>query len=274
LSSRPRPAALFTDSAGEPVVRESFCAFLDVLGFRQRIETVRAVPSDLLTLLKAYLASTTLPESTLRTTADDIGQWRVIAFSDSVVLGHPLWTADGEAEFGSVQAELKGYQLALALRGLFVRGAVTVGSLFMNERLAFGPALVDAYDLERSKAQYPRVIFGPDMVKILKGHLKFYGDAQTAPHNEDLLVDADGEVFLNYLDEIVTDEGVPDECALQIHKNEVEKGLEKHQADLRISEKYRWLAAYHDYFVFLLGGRSSFRIDSARLTHRFTRFVP
>lgn len=48
--------------------------------------------------------------------------------------------------------------LDLACLGIFIRGGVSIGLAHHDEFNAFGPAMVDAYELELKMAKYPRII--------------------------------------------------------------------------------------------------------------------
>lgn len=52
--------------------------------------------------------------------------------------------------------------------GILVRGGVTYGKLIHNENILFGPAMVEAYDLENKMAVYPRVIFSHKIVELFQ----------------------------------------------------------------------------------------------------------
>ncbi|MBL6853692.1 MAG: hypothetical protein ISS15_09365 [Alphaproteobacteria bacterium] len=52
--------------------------------------------------------------------------------------------------------------------GCAVRGGIAVGDLFHEGRVVFGPALVEAYELESNFAHEPRVLLSPEAAKLLK----------------------------------------------------------------------------------------------------------
>jgi len=54
--------------------------------------------------------------------------------------------------------DLAYIQARLAEDGTLIRGATTIGDIYVNDRLIFGPALIRAYELERGVASYPRII--------------------------------------------------------------------------------------------------------------------
>jgi hypothetical protein len=45
--------------------------------------------------------------------------------------------------------------------GILLRGAICVGDLFIGDHATFGPALIDAYDLESNVAVFPRIAIRP-----------------------------------------------------------------------------------------------------------------
>ena len=77
--------------------------------------------------------------------------------------------------------------------GLFVRGAITIGSFVINSTFVYGEALVNAYRLENLSAIYPRIIIDQRLINFF----------QDLPENEQFLVknicdtDFDGERFLS-----------------------------------------------------------------------------
>jgi len=267
--------SLFRDSDGEPLVRRSFCAFLDVLGFRQHVKEAQIAPGGIQAMLNTYLSAVSPPTDQLLETAAAVAAWQVVAFSDSVVLGYPLQTPDAEPEFGALEDELLRYQLVLALSGFFVRGGLAIGELFMDERLAFGPALIDAYELQDTIANTPRIVLSLEMATLLRKHLGFYAFPSAAPHNQVLLVDSDERVFLNYLSATIT-EGEVDVDALARHRSVVEKGLKRYQSSPRIWSKYQWVGSYHNYFIRAQCpgiARTGLVIPDSTMNRRFSRFA-
>ena len=63
--------------------------------------------------------------------------------------------------------------------GFAVRGGVSCGEVFHEDQLIFGPALIDAYQIELKRAKYPRVLIddkaisatGLKSTSIIKDHL-------------------------------------------------------------------------------------------------------
>jgi hypothetical protein len=65
-------------------------------------------------------------------------------------------------------------QISLIQRGISVRGAISSGKLFHNEAIVFGPALVEAVELEKL-AMYPRVILSREILTM--GMVDYHGNA-------------------------------------------------------------------------------------------------
>nr|WP_317187917.1 hypothetical protein [Acinetobacter gerneri] len=41
---------------------------------------------------------------------------------------------------------------------ILLRGALTIGEIYHDENMVFGPAMVEAYELESKVAEFPRII--------------------------------------------------------------------------------------------------------------------
>jgi hypothetical protein len=55
--------------------------------------------------------------------------------------------------------QLLGRLAAAALKiGFLIRGGVTIGNLYHAQGIVFGPAMVEAYELESRTAVYPRIV--------------------------------------------------------------------------------------------------------------------
>ena len=240
----------YFDAKSNPVIRKSLCVYMDVLGFSEEtMDSFRTgtAPKYFDTFYKVHA------EQIKEMTESDLPKWWSIkVFTDNIVLGFPIWSGDGEAEFGSTVFTASQYQWQMAKAGFFVRGAMTIGHLFMDDNIAFGPAIIEAHDLEQTRARDPRIVFSDVVRKMIKTHIAFYADPFDSPHNREVLEDADGVLFLNYLDEanMELENGVAlDWDGLAAHKEHIERNLSKYRKNPRIWAKHLWLASYHDWFV-------------------------
>lgn len=88
---------------------------------------------------------------------------RALAFSDNLVRSSPAdW-----AGMVSVAYSIIILAIRLLVRGIFVRGGITIGNLCHEESLVFGPALMEAYRMEQELARYPRVVLSPPALALM-----------------------------------------------------------------------------------------------------------
>jgi hypothetical protein len=131
-------------------------------------------------------------------------------------------------------------------KGFLYRGAIVCGKVYHTERKIFGPALINAYEMEKSKAIFPRIIIDESILGIEKCNYPGFHNPDSEYSNlmELILKDFDGKYFINYINKLYTgvNIGIKGE---QEHLmwlcdiiNELEKKLDK---DDSIKCKYLWL---------------------------------
>lgn len=109
-------------------------------------------------------------------------------FSDNIVLAIPL---DSDHDIDGITCLLKFVAIfqhyAAIQSNWLIRGGITIGELFIDDLLVWGPGLVRAYKLEDSIAIFPRIVIDRNVLEIIgTNHLFFYRDI-------------DGQFFLNFL---------------------------------------------------------------------------
>jgi hypothetical protein len=233
---------------GLPVHRDSYCAFLDVLGFSDRIrKSYKNKTKD--QLLQQFHA---IFKRQIKQLESDVGESLLYfkSFSDNVLLAHPRFSDDMESEFSFILWSIREYQFAMASQGFFIRGGLSVGSLFVDDNSVYGKALIDAYELESKIAINPIVVMCENTMKLVDQHIGCYS-GDSAPQVRDVLVNSDGRYFINYLSECIleTDEGEEvDHQSIKNHKEQIELALANYVDRPEISAKFSWLATYHNYF--------------------------
>jgi hypothetical protein len=128
----------------------SAVAFLDGLGTKVAARQPERAQELLVALVEA--TEGTMPGLRLEESLEHI---HCQVFSDSLCLSVPDPGASGLQALTLSAARVQG---AFALRGVFLRGAITLGDHYQSGTVSFGAALVDAYELERDIAKQPRVI--------------------------------------------------------------------------------------------------------------------
>jgi hypothetical protein len=127
---------------------DRYCAYLDILGFRELVNGLSANLENVMSL-RRVLQKVHAPMG-----GGVLLTIRSQSISDAVALSTDLTMC-------ALQNLLDGISyltLDLLLEGYFVRGAVVRGPLYHDDRMVFGQALVDAFHYESEIARYPRVI--------------------------------------------------------------------------------------------------------------------
>ncbi|MFC3651301.1 hypothetical protein ACFONN_07085 [Dyella humi] len=230
-----------------PVHKTSYCAFLDVLGFSERISASfkDGCGDELLQKFHAILQNRI--DSLKNDSNESLLYFK--SFTDNVILAHPRFSDDMESEFGFILWSLSEYQFEMAKHGFFIRGGLSVGDLFVDENSVYGPALIEAYSLESKIAVNPVVVLSDDAMGLVLHHCGYYA-GNSSPQEKDVLVGSDGRFFINYLMESIDDSDFPvvNWDDLFVHKSQIELALKEYQSSPSVFAKYAWLAAYHNYF--------------------------
>ena len=255
----------FVGERGEP--RLAMCAvlFIDLLGVRE----MNASPDVDDHLVRLERAVTGMYRNFLR--ADS--PWPAAFFSDTLVLASPVDDEDAEeSAIGGLVIQAAWLQLNLIAQGFFARGALSLGAFHIREGLLFGPALVEAYELESQVAVHPRVVLGQTAVASQREALHFYASAAESPQNALLLRDRDDQVFINYLG-LLFDEPEDPRPALALHRDAIRAALAQHRGDKRRWEKYRWVGEYHNHVVSERLQEPEFLVEPGDLTWGFEPFA-
>lgn len=244
----------YIGSNGTPELRRSVVAFIDILGYTDLVKSAktRKENQDILDRLHKALKRSrehvdpNQSEDTLLKLSDkDFSAFR--AFTDNIVIGQPIHS-DGEIELGSVFHDLSYFQMLMTMEGFFVRGAIAIGDLYMDDIAVFGEGLIEAYEAETTLARDPRIVLAPSAQAAVNRHLEYYGRGSHAPQNRDLLRDSDGQYFINYLDTLIPENDYFFEKELSSHKARIEEKLALLRSRPPIWTKYLWAANYHNYW--------------------------
>lgn len=223
--------------------------WLDLLGFTQRTRAAaRQGEVAELQLVREYHQVMRPALEALQYAFEDTDfRWRTL--TDNVVLSVPLLALHPEVTIGHIVMEAAQMQFRLARQGWFLRGGITIGPLYVDDRIIVGSGLLDAYEMETA-AVHSRLIAGPELVAHTLHHLTFYGDPFDSPVNQIFAVDANADVFVNYLYAPAYLD-YPLDATLRMlmeHRQQVELALQVTANSRRVNRKFRWSAAYHNWF--------------------------
>ena len=161
--------------------------------------------------------------------------------------------SDAEAVLHELE-DLTYIQGELSADNILLRGGVAAGLAYSDHSGVFGPALIDAFTLERKCAQYPRIVLHPDLLTRHATSGK-RGREVYAKDGLPLTLSADdGFHFIDYLGNFpreVHSDPSPDreEIARSYmvpRKQHVEATIAKADVLSTVRTKYVWLAHYHN----------------------------
>ncbi len=247
------------DVLGAPTLIDSFLVYIDALGTGAALNgPLDAVEVRFQSFRKAWAEARRIAG------LEDSSSVATSIFSDLVVAALPILD-DGEAEWGSLVSTAGLFQFFLSIEGVFVRGSLVRGHAWVDDAIVYGPALADAYRVERTDAVYPRIVVASAVQEQLRTYIPYYGDnVRNTPMNNEVLVDGAGVVFLDYLQTVFVSENSEQQVdALSRHRQAVISGLLDTRFDPRAQDKMFWSARYHNYFVSThLPGREDLLIEA------------
>jgi hypothetical protein len=180
---------------------KSVVTFLDILGFQSTVKSQSAGEVHrILTALRSHAK----PEDK---SAQQF-EMHFVTFSDCTIRTTPLEGKSNKAyPLGLLYHELLELvhaQYRLLCDGYFMRGGITVGDIFVDDRTIFGPAMNSAYKLESEFAKYPRIVLDPTLLQEFEREPLLRNHKHDIPTEKKYLrdlvkQDADGLYFLDYL---------------------------------------------------------------------------
>ncbi len=250
----------YVDSDGNATIRECSVAFMDLLGFSSMVLEAHKAGNSL-EVYRKLKASQEEAMIWIGTSPDDYDElkkdpWQIRTFSDCIVVADPLSgilgdprSGEGESEICGMINDIAAFQLMLTNDGYFLRGCMTVGEFLMDDEFIFGEALIRTYEGESKMAVNPRILIINPAIDHLRHHLGYYSPPSFSAVYKDILQDADGSLFISYLNAIYLGE-YPFYDMVEKHRDVVHEKLTIHRndADLKIFKKYEWVAQYHNFF--------------------------
>ena len=251
-----RSANPFLTRSGRPLFVRCAVLFIDLIGVREMNMSPYAAGN----LIALHNAVSIMH----RDFFGEASHYRSAFFSDTLVLAAPVdRDTDDTTEVGDLMWQALWLQTNLLAEGFFVRGGLSLGSLHVSDHVLFGPALVEAYDLESRAAVHPRIVLSRAAAETQRG----------AAGGSMLLRDDDGQTFIDYLGAVVEEPDDPT-AMLRFHRDTVVDRLHHSRASKRRWAKYRWLAEYHNAVVRRRIPRAGeLLVATPAMTWQFTSFA-
>lgn len=220
-------------------------AFLDILGWKSAILSNKCERGNVVKALGMTLAQ-------LQGVAKHFNSLNDLLLDEQTWAGNPVITQFSDSLVISVDDDRQGREALqnalfvitsnLIAFGFLLRGGVTRGEIFHDGNLVFGPALIEAYDLESKVASTPRVILSKEL-SAEWGGLDVIGALPW-------VASPDGHLFFNFLPPFMGAPFFTDQQLWQSRLGPIRDLILSKAQDTTCSEsvfaKYLWLGEYFD----------------------------
>jgi hypothetical protein len=228
--------------------QDCLVSYIDLLGFSDLISWTKQDPSKVdivFELLAAF--EQTLGTGNIFETQEPPAKYQSMTFSDLVVRVVPL---ENEASLADAVSRELFYlamrQYGVTAAGVWLRGGMCRGPIYIDGKVVFGPALVKAYSLEKAWAIFPRIIVDRKLHEAVEQIDKTFVT--------DLVRQSeDGAYFIDYLFAVARNAkimGGPEEedvTVLKKHQERLHKRLSNvTKKDPRVKQKIMWACLYHN----------------------------
>lgn len=230
---------------------ESIISYFDVLGFKALISSDND-PEQVATKLRALRRHSETDEDIARMFGSTFTN-----FSDLVLRTTPVQQYGKPKGRGTVYWELYDLlhaQAELIRNKVLLRGAVTIGDIYVRDGITFGPGLVRAYELESTVALYPRIIVDPAIfarMSVDPGIRDHSYEEEIGYLRQLLSRGTDGIWFIDYLRAFESEVDHQEDYLrlLMDHRDLISEMLQNVSKVDSIVTKYGWLRNYHNRWV-------------------------
>ena len=145
--------------------RERYVAFLDILGFKNLIDRSVAVPPEIALDTIVEALKFTPPAGQDKIVLGRIGDiaksnHQMSSFSDNIFIS----TDTSENALMHIVHHVEQISFKLLKLGLFCRGGITKGLCYHRDNIVFGPGVIEAHNIEKEEAKYPRTVLSNEVV--------------------------------------------------------------------------------------------------------------
>ena len=141
---------------------DRYCAFIDILGFRDLVRRLGGDNSQFETL-RTLLAKIHSPVNPA--TKGWHIDFRAQSISDAVAIS----TIANDTGLIHLFIAIEKLAVELLKEGYLIRGALVKGKLYHDDKMVFGDALIHAYELESTIVRFPRVMITRDVMQDVEG---------------------------------------------------------------------------------------------------------
>lgn len=242
---------------------DSIVAYLDILGFQNAVVNNELPENTIIDLLKRLRHNNRVyeyEEKTRNGIRSVTITPNIYSFSDSIIISIPLSSIKDNSDLSYPLHKIAIYISILHQEmlkiGLCLRGVITIGSLYCQESIIVGKALIEAIEKEKNIPVYPRIILTNNLISRLE-KVNFYPNSiMSGILSSDIIRDLDGLIRIRlfsqhdalkknknlYIQNEKTEKLIKD-IKIKINKK-IKKYKEK---DLKIFSKWSWLLSAIEY---------------------------
>ena len=207
-------------------------AYIDFLGMTNRMKQKNSF--DSLQILKFILAGAK-KNAAFITGINTINDFDIKVFSDNIVIAQRIQKRKLSDQIISVINLVSLIQFEAFFQFDYpLRGGITIGDLFIDDSIVWGTGLIEAYHIENTIANYPRVVVSSKIIKE-------YENCEEKRINLFALIkeDIDGLWFVDYLMAAPNITLIP-----EISASLADKAAQHSHEDERIKQKINWIISY------------------------------
>ncbi|MEI7638417.1 MAG: hypothetical protein WCJ37_13995 [Syntrophus sp. (in: bacteria)] len=238
--------------------RKAIVTLIDILGFTQLIKNSSPAEIVYRKLEEVRKSTKSLGEGWGDSLRDFLPQ--VFQFSDTII--RVRFTDTNKREFPikllcTEIGDIAFAQMELINQGVLMRGGMGYGDVCITDQnVVFGPAYIDAHNMESKYAIYPRIIISSDLMsgyfqnKIIHKNDDNLRDKYN--HISDLLRKGDDGIFyVDYATAIESKLRDKEDYLkfLRKHRILIIEGCNNNTGNRGFLNKYLWLATYHNSIV-------------------------
>jgi hypothetical protein len=219
-------------------------AFIDILGFSDHIKKTIVDPAHARKIHQVLVQIQELKTDNDRglLAQKPFGR-EVSVFSDSIVISYPM---SMKSAVHHLLMDIIYLQLRMMGADILMRGGIAIGDIYHNDNIVYGPAMIDAYELESKYAIYPRVILQQQVLAQAALNAEHPPDEELEYLSGLLEVDEDKQIFVDYM---LQWEELDEEYDYRLYLLKTRKLIENQLADQTRPDvllKYNWLKRYYN----------------------------
>ena len=163
-------------------------AFLDFLGATEKMKSEEESDVFLQEIYTVYSFANHVLEKTEEKRDKKL---KVKIFSDNIFIAEEIEEPQDPQKLYDIYTEVEQFSLIVYCEALLsknlMRGAISMGKLYMDDTFVFGEALINAHDAESKIANYPRIVVDKSI----------WSNFELPDHEGLVRHDADGELYLS-----------------------------------------------------------------------------